>query len=264
MKKLLSVAAPIAGYALGGVGGALVGGAIGSGLAGDDSAKRAAQAQSQAVDRSSAAQLQAQREANKLQMDMFNRGIELNQPFYNAGVSGLQGLQQAANQQASPFSFDYQGYFNSPEYAALSQQAQKQALAGQAATGGLRSGGSQVALSAIAPQLAQQARGNAMNEYSLNQAAQMDRYNRLMGLVGVGQGSAQQSASQAGQVGSNLAQGALQTGQGLANNQMQMGNISANRYAAQNQALQGILGAGTTALIGNNMGLFNNNQTWSF
>lgn len=247
-----------------GVASAIVGGSLVSGLLGKKSADKSAQAQSQAVDRSSAAQLQAQREANQLQMDMFNKSLALNEPFRAAGASGLQGLQQAANQQASPFSFDYQGYFNSPEYAALSQQAQQQTLAGQSATGGLRSGGSQVALSAIAPQLAQQARGNAMNEYSLNQAAQMDRYNRLMGLVGVGQGSAQQSASQAGQVGSNLAHGALQAGQGLANNQMQMGNISANRYAAQNQALQGILGAGTTALIGNNMGLFNNNQTWSF
>lgn len=247
-----------------GVASALVGGSLVSGLLGKKSADKAARSQSQAVDKSSAAQLQAQREANQLQMDMFNKSLALNEPFRAAGVSGLVGLQQAANQQMTPFSFDYQGYFNSPEYAALAQQAQQQTLAGQSATGGLRSGGSQVALSAIAPQLAQQARGNAMNEYSLNQAAQMDRYNRLMGLVGVGQGSAQQSASQAGQVGSNLAQGALATGQGLASNQMQMGNIAANRYAAQNQALQGILGAGTTALIGNNMGLFNNNQTWSF
>lgn len=250
MKKLLSVAAPIAGYALGGVGGALVGGAVGSGISGSDSASKAASAQSNAT-------LQGQREANRLQMDMFNKGIELNKPFYDAGVSGLAGLQQAANQQMTPFSFDYNSYFSSPEYAALSQQAQQQTLAGQSATGGLRSGGSQVALSAIAPQLAQQARGNAMNEYSLNQAAQMDRYNRLMGLVGVGQGSAQQSASQAGQVGSSLGQNTYNTG-------VNLGNIAANKYGAQNQALQGILGAGTTALIGNNMGLFNNNQTWSF
>lgn len=239
-----------------GIGAAIVGGSVVSGLLGSKSASKSAQAQSQAVDKSSAAQLQAQREANQMQMDMFNKSLALNEPFRTAGVSGLQGLQQAAMGGASPFSFDYQGYFNSPEYAALSQQAQQQTLAGSSATGGLRSGGANVALSAIAPQLAQQARGNAMNEYSLNQAAQMDRYNRLMGLVGVGQGSAQQSASQAGQVGANLAQGALQTGQGLASNQMQMGNITANRYAAQNQALQGILGAGSSAFIGKQMGYF--------
>lgn len=239
-----------------GVASAIVGGSLVSGLLGKKSADKAAQSQSQAVDRSSLAQLQAQREANQMQMDMFNKSLALNEPFRAAGVSGLAGLQQAANQQMTPFSFDYSGYFNSPEYAALSQQAQQQTLTGQSATGGLRSGNSQVALSAIAPQLAQQARSNAMNEYSLNQAAQMDRYNRLMGLVGVGQGSAQQSASQAGQVGSNLAQGALQTGQGLASNQMQMGNIAANRYAAQNQALQGLLNAGSTAFIGSKMGLF--------
>lgn len=225
-----------------GVAAGLIGGSVVSGLFGSKSASSAANKQADTI-------LQAQREANKLQMDMFNKGIELNQPFYNAGVSGLQGLQQAANQQMTPFSFDYSGYFNSPEYAALSQQAQQQTLAGQAATGGLRSGGSQVALSAIAPQLAQQARGNAMNEYSLNQAAQMDSYNRLMGLVGVGQGSAQQSASQSGQVGANLGQGAMNTGQ-------QLSNIYGNKYAAQNQALQGIINAGTTAFVGNKMGVF--------
>lgn len=225
-----------------GVASAIVGGSVVSGLLGSKSASKSAKAQSDTT-------LQAQREANQMQMDMFNKSLELNEPFRAAGVSGLAGLQQAANQQMTPFSFDYSGYFNSPEYAALSQQAQQQTLAGQSATGGLRSGGSQVALSAIAPQLAQQARGNAMNEYSLNQAAQMDRYNRLMGLVGVGQGSAQQSASQAGQVGANMAQGALNTG-------AQLSNIYGNKYAAQNQALQGLLNAGTTAFIGSKMGYF--------
>lgn len=225
-----------------GVAAGLIGGSVVSGLFGSKSASSAANKQADTT-------LQAQREANKLQMDMFNKGIELNKPFYDAGVSGLAGLTQAANQQVNPFSFDYSGYFNSPEYAALSQQAQQQTLAGQSATGGLRSGGSQVALSAIAPQLAQQARSNAMNEYSLNRATEMDRYNRLMGLVGVGQGSAQQSVSQAGQVGSNLAQGALNTG-------AQLSNIYGNKYAAQNNALQGILNAGTTAFIGNKMGYF--------
>ena len=225
-----------------GVAAGLIGGSVVSGLFGSKNASSAANKQADTT-------LQAQREANQLQMDMFNRGIELNKPFYDAGVSGLAGLTQAANQQANPFSFDYSGYFNSPEYAALSQQAQQQTLAGQSATGGLRSGGANVALSAIAPQLAQQARGNAMNEYSLNRATEMDRNNRLMGLVGVGQGSAHQSVSQAGQVGANMGQGALNTG-------AQLSNIYGNKYAAQNNALQGILNAGTTAFIGNKMGYF--------
>lgn len=214
---------------------------IGSSLLGIWAGNKQAKAQNQAIDRSSEAQLQAQREANKMQMDMFNKSLALNEPFRTAGVSGLSGLMSAAGAKVSPFKFDYQGYFNSPEYAALSEQAQEATLTGQSATGGLRSGNSQVALSAIAPQLAQQARGNAMDAYSLNQAAQMDRYNRLMGLVGVGQGSAQQSASQAGQVGSNLAQGALQTGQGLASNQLQMGNVAAGRYGNINNNLQGLI-----------------------
>lgn len=187
---------------------------IGNALFGGYQAKKQAQAIENSSDKATAAQL-----------EMFNKQLELMKPYNTAGQSALTGLTQAANQQATPFSFDYSGYFNSPEYAALSQQAQQQTLAGQSATGGLRSGGSQVALSAIAPQLAQQARGNAMNEYSLNQASQMDQYNRLMGLAGLGLGSAQQSASAAGQFGQQAGYNAMATGQANANKYGNYANI---------------------------------------
>lgn len=179
---------------------------IGNALFGASQAKNQAKAIERSSDKATAAQL-----------EMFNKQLELMKPYNTAGQSALTGLQQSANAQASPFSFDYQGYFNSPEYAALSQQAQQQTLAGRSATGGLRSGGSQVALSAIAPQLAQQAMGNAMNEYSLNRATEMDQYNRLMGLAGLGLGSAQQSASAAGQFGQQAGYNAMMTGQAQAN-----------------------------------------------
>lgn len=204
-----------------------LGTAIGSSLLGADAAKDSAKAQLAGIESS-----------NKLIREMFDKQTALNEPFRTAGISGLQGLQQAAGAQVNPFSFDYSGYFNSPEYAALSQQAQQQTLAGQSATGGLRSGGANVALSAIAPQLAQQARGNAMNEYSLNRASEMDRYNRLMGLVGVGQGATQMLSSQAGQAG-----------QSLANNAFNGGIVNANRIQGQNQAIQGGLSDLTTLFM---------------
>ena len=182
---------------------------IGNALFGASQAKNQARAIERSSDKATAAQL-----------EMFNKQLELMKPYNTAGQTALPGLQQVANAQATPFSFDYQGYFSSPEYAALSQQAQQQTLAGKSATGGLRSGGSQVALSAIAPQLAQQARGNAMNEYSLNRATEMDQYNRLMGLAGLGLGSAQQSASAAGQFG-----------QQAGNNAMMVGQANATKYA---------------------------------
>lgn len=198
----------------------LLGGSMLSGVLGNKSAKAAANAQAQGADRATAAQL-----------EMFNKQMELMQPYMNAGQSGIAGLQGLVNQQRTPFSFSYDDYFKSPEYAALSQQQERQALGNASATGGLRSGNSQVALAAIAPQLAQQGRQNAMNEYSLNQASGMDEFNQRMGLVGLGLGSAQQVSSAAGQFG-----------QQAGNNAMYAGNAMANKYNQYNQNMQGLLG----------------------
>lgn len=233
MKKILSVAAPVVGGILGGPLGVMAGGALGSAITGADTAKQQANAQLAGIDKS-----------NAIQMQMFERGLELNEPFRQAGISALPELQQAATAAANPFSFDYSAYFNSPEYAALSGQAQQSVLAGQSATGGLRSGNSQTTLASIAPQLAQQGRANAMGEYSLNQASMMDRYNRLMGLTGVGQGATQQGVSQSAQVG-----------QGLSSNALQAGNVNANKYGAYGNAQQGLLSDAISLFAGRNAGL---------
>jgi hypothetical protein len=220
-----------------GIGVALGIGSIASGLLGNKSAKQAANAQVQGADKATQAQLQ-----------MFNKQLELMQPYSQAGQSALPGLaglvgqQQQSFQGMGPFSFDYSGYMRGPEYAAMQAQAEDAALRNQSAVGGLRSGGSQVALASIAPQLAQQGRQNALNEYnvnqanrvneySLNQAALMDQYNRQMGLAGLGLGSAQQSASAAGQFG-----------QQAGNNAMTAGNALANKYNQYGQNTQGMLG----------------------
>lgn len=221
---------------------AIVAGAVGSSLIGSKSASKAAKAQANAT-------TQATDQATKAQLEMFNKGLELMAPFRKAGESALPALQQYISQKAPQFSFNSQDYYNSPEYAALSQQAEQSVLRNASATGGFRSGGANVGLTAIAPQLAQQARQTALGEFSVNQAANQDKFNQLMGIAGIGLGSAQQSASQAGQVGSGLAGAFMNQGNNLA-------NIAGNKYAAQNQALQGVINAGTTAFLGNKMGLF--------
>lgn len=167
----------------------------------------------------------ASEQSDSLLREMFEKGLALNEPFRQAGLSGLQSLVDMGRQEDRPFSFDYGAYFNSPEYAALSSQQEAQTLSNAGATGGLRSGNSQAALATIAPQLAQQGRENAMADYSLNQAAMMDRYNRLQGITGLGLGVSQQASSQAAQLG-----------QGLSNNAYMRGQAMANKYG-NNQAL---------------------------
>jgi hypothetical protein len=175
-------------------------------------AKQAKQ-QAQAIERSTD-------RATDVQMQMFNKQQELMQPYMQAGQSGIGGLQTLVNQGQTPFSFDAGAYTRSPEYLAMQQQYEDAALRNASATGGLRSGGAQVALASIAPQLMQQGRANAVNEYSLNQAAGMDKFNQQMGLVGLGLGSAQQVGSAAGQFG-----------QLAGNNMLRAGQARADKYA---------------------------------
>lgn len=187
---------------------------IGNALFANNAAKRQERAITGAAEQSTA-----------LQREMFEKGLQLTAPFREAGMSALPNLQQAANAPLTPFAFDYSAYFASPEYAALQQQQESQALRNASATGGFRSGNAQVALAAINPQLAQQGRQNAMNEYQLNQAAEMDRYNRLSGLAGLGMGLSGQAASQAGQLGSELGNNALVAGQARGNRAVNQANI---------------------------------------
>jgi len=208
----------VGGFLGGGAGMAL--GSVASSLFGNKGAKDQASAITQSTDKATAAQL-----------EMFNKQLELMKPHNQAGTAALPGLTSLVNQQQTPFSFDYSGYMKGPEYAALQQQYEDAALRNQSATGGLRSGGSQVALASIAPQLAQQGRQNAMSEYSLNQATIMDDYNRRMGLAGLGLGSAQQSASAAGQFG-----------QQVGNNALVAGNALANKYGNYSNNMQGLIG----------------------
>jgi hypothetical protein len=204
---------------IGSVGGALLGGSLVSGLLGDKQAKR-----QEAAIRDATAQSTA------LQREQFEYLKSIMQPYQEAGASALPALQQFVNAPAEKFAFDYQAYFNSPEYAAMSQQAEQATMRNANATGGFRSGNVQAALSEIAPQLAQQGFGNAMQTFQLNQAADVNRYNRAMGLAGLGQGTAAQMG--------NAAQG---FGQAAGQNALIAGNAKFNRIGQQGQIGQGML-----------------------
>lgn len=193
----------------------LLGGtAAGSASAANKAAKDAAAAQVYGIDQSTA--------LAREQLDYIK---SIMAPYQQAGQAALPALQGYINQPADKFNFDYQGYFNSPEYAALSQQQNEQALRMGAATGGIRGGDTQAALATIAPQLAQQARSNAQNEFSLNQGANLNRYNQLMGLAGLGTGAANQVGNAAQNFGQQAGNNALMAGNAMANMRQQQGQV---------------------------------------
>jgi hypothetical protein len=214
--------------------GALIGGTVLSGMMGNKAAKKGAQAQTYAADQST--------QLGREQLEYIK---SIMAPYQQEGQKALPALSAYVNQPAQSFNFDYGAYFNSPEYAALSSHQNEQALRMGSATGGIRGGDTQAALATIAPQLAQQARQNAQNEFSLNQGAQTNRYNQLMGIAGLGTGA----ANQVGNAAQNF-------GQAAGNNALMSGNALANSYLMQNQNNQNMLGGFGQIGLASKMGLF--------
>lgn len=155
-------------------------------------------------------------QSTQLQREQFDYLKQILAPYQQAGTQALPALTGFINQPQQNFSFDYGAYFNSPEYAALSQQSQQAAMRNASATGGLRGGDTQVALASIAPQLAQMARQNAQQEFSLNQGANLNRYNMLQGIAGLGTGATSQLGNAAQNFGQIAGQNAVLAGQARA------------------------------------------------
>jgi hypothetical protein len=155
-------------------------------------------------------------QSTQLQREQFDYLKQILAPYQEAGTQALPALTGFINQPQQNFSFDYGAYFNSPEYAALSQQSEQAAMRNASATGGLRGGDTQVALASIAPQLAQMARQNAQQEFSLNQGANLNRYNMLQGIAGLGTGATSQLGNAAQNFGQIAGQNAALAGQARA------------------------------------------------
>jgi len=180
--------------------GVLGGAQVGSTVMGINAAKDAAKTEAAAAQ----AAIDLQRETRDLSLANLK-------PYLQTGTSALGNLQAAANQQLDPSKF-YGEYFQSPEYAQLSDQASRNILASREATGGLRTTSSANLLGSIAPQLAQSA-------FARQQALQDAAYNRQMGVVNVGLNAAGGTNAAAGNAASNIGNLLLQKGQSVAGGQ---------------------------------------------
>lgn len=124
-------------------------------------------------------------------------------PYREAGFEALQDIQSLQTPQGEA-EFTEQ-FLSSPMYNQLSEQARQEILRNASATGGLRTGQANVALSSIAPKLTQQA---------LNQ-----RLGGLMNIFSEGVGASRQIAGVAPGVGSQI--GSLETQAGIAEGEQQ-------------------------------------------
>jgi len=150
--------------------------------------------------------------ATKLQEKMFNKQIELQEPFREVGVNALPELVQASKY--TPFTMEQ--FQADPGYAFRLQEGMKALDRTAAARGGLLSGATLRGAQRYGQDLGSQEYTNAFNRYQLERQA---RLNPLQSLAGMSQTAANTMSTQAGQFGENMAQ-----------NAMTQGNIRASGY----------------------------------
>lgn len=193
-----------------GAGAAIVGGSIASRGAG-----KAAETQAAAADR-----------AAELQQQQFERQVELQAPWRQAGERALGKLEAAS--EYTPFGMAQ--FQADPGYGFRFSQGQKALERSAAARGGLISGNTGGALQRFGQEMGSQEYQNAFNRY---QAERQARLGPLQSLAGVGQTSVN-ALGQAGQ--------AYATGMGEAIGAS--GQARASGYAGQANALNSALSGG--------------------
>jgi hypothetical protein len=205
---------------------------IGSAVLGAYGANRAAGTQSGAANR-----------AADLQQQQFERQIELQAPYRQAGERALNKLEGASDY--TPFGM--QQFQQDPGYAFRLSEGQKGLDRQAAARGGLISGGALKAAQRYGQEMGSQEYTNAFNRYQTERNA---RLNPLQSLAGVGQ----TATNQLGQAGQNYATSAGNAfgaaGQAQASGYMGMANAVAGglgqymnygQQQQQNSLLQQVL-----------------------
>lgn len=159
----------------------VAGAVVGSSLIGASASRSAAGAQAAAADR-----------ASDVQREMFERQVELSEPWRKAGEQALNKLTPLA-MEYTPFGM--QQFQADPGYGFRMSEGMKALERSAAARGGLLSGATLKGIQRFGQDLGSQEYTNAFNRYQTERAA---RLAPLQSLAGVGQTTAQQ-IGQAGQ-----------------------------------------------------------------
>lgn len=202
---------------------------LGSSLLGASASRSAASAQAASADR-----------AAELQQQQFERQVELQAPFREAGLRALPELEAASRY--TPFGMEQ--FQADPGYGFRLSEGQKALERSAAARGNLLSGGTGKALTRYGQEMGSQEYMNAFNRYQAERSA---RLNPLQSLAGVGQTSTnalgvagQNYATAAGEAigaaGQARASGYMGTANAIGGGLNQYLNYSQNQ--AQNQLLQ--------------------------
>lgn len=171
----------------------------------------------------SATQAASAQAAIDLNKEQFNKLRELLQPFVQAGTGALSSYgnllgSNGAQAQQSAIS----QLMKTPAYTSALQQGERSILSNASATGGLRGGNTQAALSQFAPQLLTQLIGQQLQGYgNLSSLGQ----NAAAGVGNAGMSSANSISNLLQQQGAATAGGQLAQGQAARNNASSLLNL---------------------------------------
>jgi hypothetical protein len=200
---------------------------------------QAAKAQASAARGAAAEARAAGEKAADVQERMFNRQVELQEPFRQAGLTAqnrlLDYLALSEDKTAPGYGkyardFGMADYTADPGYGFRMSEGMKALERSAAARGGLLSGSTLKGVQRFGQDLASEEYQNAFNRYQVNRANQLNPLQSLMG---------------AGQTSTNVLTGAAgQTGQGVAGAQMGAGAARASGYTGMANALTSGLSTG--------------------
>lgn len=145
-------------------------------------------------------QAAAAEQGTAAQERMFERQVQLQEPWRKAGEQALNKLIPLTDYQK----FGMAQFTADPGYAFRLSEGQKALERSAAARGGLLSGATGKALTRYGQEMGSQEYQNAFNRYQAERAAQLQP---LQSLAGVGQTSANTLTNAAGVMGSNIAEG---------------------------------------------------------
>jgi hypothetical protein len=201
----------------------VAGAMVGTALIGANASSKAAKTQAAAAG-----------QATELEREMFERNIELNAPFREAGVNALNKLVPLTDYK----DFGMDQFRADPGYSFRMSEGMKGLERSAAARGGLLSGSMLKGIQRFGQDLGSQEYQNAFNRYGIERER---RLNPLQSLAGVGQTTSQQLGAAGTQMAGNV--GNLITGGAAAR---------ASGYVGQANALTGALNTGLNYYQGQN------------
>ncbi len=192
--------------------------------------------QKEGIEQASELGARSSAESLALQRQMFEKQLQLQEPWRQAGVGALNKLIPLASEYQQ---FGMKQFQQDPGYAFRMSEGMKALDRSAAARGGLLSGSTLKGAQRFGQDLGSQEYQNAFNRYQTERQA---RLGPLQSLAGVGQTSAQSLGGAAGQYGTNAANTLMTRGANQANAALQMGNVRASQYEGYGNALGNIFG----------------------